>query len=578
MSNNRTQCKEPQLIEGRLINAIGHGQRIPLSKLAITHLEQTSRPIRIAVDISIWLFQMQAGRGGKNPELRTLFYRLLNFLSLPVRPLFVFDGQNKPPFKRGKAVHAPGARIVPIIHLSKRLVDLFKFPRHNAPGEAEAECARLQSAGVVDAVMSNDVDALMFGSTWTVMNFSREGGSTTAATHVTSYQLASKLDDVCPPNVGLDRAGMILFAMLSGGDYIPSGVPKCGRKLAAEIAEAGFAKDLMEMIIPEESDMDTKLSEWRERLQDELDENISGYFQTKHKAVKIPETFPDPQIWEYYVHPVVSGIDDMELLRRRLDTASDEEVDVHEIRNFAAAHFEWHYRSGARKLIRLLAEPLVSHRLRLGQPVMADIPSYTGLPMLQDIHRSRMSFRTDGLVELQVDMVPIDVVGLDLAAEEPNPPLVLPEAVPEVEEEAKGESEGTETVIEAVAQPHRKPAITKPYDPYVYEKIWIFEALASIGIPDVLDDWKRRQQATAKPSPKKSAGRKTRGFRKGPIDPSMKSGSILKYGTIKKARPASIPTNKGDEFLESMTSSSPTIPSSSQGYYVPPQAIYTLHR
>ena len=555
----------------RLINAIGNGQRISLSKLAITHLEQTSRPIRIAVDISIWLFQIQAGRGGKNPELRTLFYRLLNFLSLPIHPLFVFDGPNKPPFKRGRAV-GHGAKAVPIIHLSKRLVNLFKFPTHDAPGEAEAECARLQSAGVVDAVMSNDVDALMFGSTWTVMNFSREGGRASAASHVTSYQMATDLDHLFPPNAELDRPGMILFALLSGGDYLPSGVPKCGRKLAAEIAKAGFGKDLMAIINPDEPDIDSKLSEWRERLQDELDENISGYFLTKHRAVKIPDAFPDPQLWDYYAHPVVSGSEDVEALRCRLYTDAEEEIDALEIRKFTAEAFDWNYRSGAKKVIRLLAEPLVSHRLRLGRPVMADKASHTGLPTLQDIHKTRTSYYTDGLVELHVDIVPVDVVGLDLAAEEPNPPLILPEAA-----HSDGEEEGKETVVEAMVQSYRKPRVSKPYDPYASEKIWIFEALASIGIPDVLSSWKQEQTAkSAKSSaPMSSTGRKARG-KKGVIDPSMKSGSILKYGTIKKTTSSrTMPADKEEDFLD-VIASSPTIASpSSQGYYIPPCRLHT---
>ena len=126
----------------------------------------------MAVDISIWLFQVQAGRGGKNPELRTLFFRLLKLLALPIHPLFVYDGRHKPPFKRGKAVSARSYGNAPIIQRSKDLIERFRFPWHEAPGEAEAECARLQQAGIVDAVMSNDVDALMFGSGWTIMNFS----------------------------------------------------------------------------------------------------------------------------------------------------------------------------------------------------------------------------------------------------------------------------------------------------------------------------------------------------------------------------------------------------------------------
>jgi len=45
---------------------IGPGERIALSKLAIEKFEQTGRPLRIAIDISIWLFQIQSGKGMKS--------------------------------------------------------------------------------------------------------------------------------------------------------------------------------------------------------------------------------------------------------------------------------------------------------------------------------------------------------------------------------------------------------------------------------------------------------------------------------------------------------------------------------
>lgn len=526
------------LIQYRLINAIGTGERISLSKLAITHLERTARPIRVAVDISIWLFQIQAGRGGTNPELRTLFYRLLKVLALPVHPLFVYDGREKPPFKRGKAVSGRSYGSAPIIRLSKTLVDLFKFPRHDAPGEAEAECARLQRAGVVDAVMSNDVDALMFGSTFAVMNFSKEGGSgTSAATHVTRYQMQ---DLESPSRVELDRAGMILFAMLSGGDYLPSGVPKCGSKLAAEIAKAGFGQDLLDILESDPSELDMKLNEWRERLQYELEENESGYFQTKHKAVRIPETFPDRTILSYYAKPIVSTATEIESLRSRLTNAWDKEVDVLEIRRFAAQTFDWNYRSGARKVIRLLAEPLVFQRLRLRRqlsafPVGMSLASDSSVSMLSKVYKSRTSFSTDGLPELQVDMVPIDVVGLDLMAEEPNPPLPPTPLASQETVELGEEEDDPEVPAELVPQSPTKKRVTKRYDPYSTEKVWVFETIAELGIPDVVRKWKKEQtekaSAVKKPSNRKSGPRK-----KGPIDPEMKHGSILKYGTLTKEK------------------------------------------
>jgi Holliday junction resolvase YEN1 len=42
---------------------IGPGERISLCKLAVDHLEQTKRRLRVAIDISIWQFQVQAAKG-----------------------------------------------------------------------------------------------------------------------------------------------------------------------------------------------------------------------------------------------------------------------------------------------------------------------------------------------------------------------------------------------------------------------------------------------------------------------------------------------------------------------------------
>jgi Holliday junction resolvase YEN1 len=88
-----------------LFKEIGKGERIALSYLCITHLEKHNRPLRIAIDAAIWNFQTQLGGvGGKNPALRTLFYRLLKLLALPIDPVFVYDGNNKPLCKRGRTV------------------------------------------------------------------------------------------------------------------------------------------------------------------------------------------------------------------------------------------------------------------------------------------------------------------------------------------------------------------------------------------------------------------------------------------------------------------------------------------
>lgn len=546
--------------------------------MAITHLERTARPIRVAVDISIWLFQVQAGRGGRNPELRTLFYRLLKLLALPVHPLFVYDGRQKPPFKRGKAVSPRSYGNAPIIQRSKELIERFRFPWHEAPGEAEAECARLQQAGIVDVVMSNDVDALMFGSTWTIMNFSKESGSSSAATHVTCYRLGNE-DHIS--NVPLSRAGMILFAMLSGGDYLPGGVKGCGPGLAAEIAKAHFGEDLLEELASHSPDLGTRLGEWRERLQYELEENESGYFATKHKAVRIPDTFPDRTILEYYAEPKVSTDDEMATLRRHLRHAWDREIDPLAIRTFAADYFEWNYRSGARKVIKLLTEPLLSYRLRLQRPV-SGLSQGTLAPdcdttWMHKVYKTRASFATDGTTELQMDMLPIDIVGLDLLAEEPNPPE---EAVPSQEMGEGDEEDDAEVANEALEGPPATPSKSRPkkrFDPFAIEKVWIFETVAKLGVPDAVNTYNKEQAAkeaakeaakAKKAALKKPSTRRNGPKKKGPIDPGMKQGSILKYGMLTKERSDLSPYNKAH--IAEAASSQSTTKEPSPGFQTPP--------
>ena len=54
---------------------IGPGKRVALSKLAVDKFEETGRPLRIAIDTSIWLFQIQASKGKSVEAMRPLDQR-----------------------------------------------------------------------------------------------------------------------------------------------------------------------------------------------------------------------------------------------------------------------------------------------------------------------------------------------------------------------------------------------------------------------------------------------------------------------------------------------------------------------
>jgi hypothetical protein len=48
-------------------------------------------------------------KGGENPELRLLFFRISSLAKLPILPLFVFDGRNRPKVKRGSRMGKHGS-------------------------------------------------------------------------------------------------------------------------------------------------------------------------------------------------------------------------------------------------------------------------------------------------------------------------------------------------------------------------------------------------------------------------------------------------------------------------------------
>lgn len=159
---------------------------------------------KIAIDASMSIYQFLIavrGDGGTTltnesgevtSHLMGMFYRTIRMVENGIKPLYVFDG--KPPILKTKELAKRFIRreeagknleeaqelgnAVDVEKFSRRLVKV--TPQHNAdckkllalmgipyidaPGEAEAQCSALVSAGFVYAVGSEDMDTLTFGS------------------------------------------------------------------------------------------------------------------------------------------------------------------------------------------------------------------------------------------------------------------------------------------------------------------------------------------------------------------------------------------------------------------------------
>ncbi|RAL67912.1 hypothetical protein DID88_008637 [Monilinia fructigena] len=379
-------------IKGSNLWEIGPGERVALSKISIEKFEKTGVPLRIAIDISIWNFQIQAGQG-------------------------------------------------------KSYLNYSDFAYHVAPGEAEAECALLQREGIVDAVLSEDVDTLMFGSGLTFRSWSSENKSGAGTpTHVNAYDAkATKAG-----KSGLDREGMILVALMSGGDYKTEGIPGCGVKVACEAARAGFGKRLCQIRREDAA----AYNEWRADLAHELFTNESRFFKTKRRALQIPENFPDRKVLGYYTHPVVSSSAKVErdsgikLYGRRGDRRNPGHDD----------------------------------------PMLTKLDE---MKLVKAICGQRKHVTTDEIPELRVIYQPLEIVDIDLDEEDD-----------EIQPYASDDAAPTDTPRK------RGPS---PYDPTKADKLWVFETIVKVGVPLTVEDYEEALRDPKMAAKQKAAAKRAEG-------------------------------------------------------------------
>lgn len=314
----------------------------------------------------------------------------------------------------------------------------------------------------MDAVLSEDVDTLMFGSGVTMRNWSAEGAKYKTPTHVTVYERAG-----VERESGLTPNGMILVALMRGGDYLPEGVPKCGIKTAVEVAKAGFGEQLCALSV----DDGAGLGEWRRRLQRELETNENGFFKRKNKSIRIPDGFPDKTVLGHYTNPVVSSPEKVERLKEKICWSG--KIDTAGLRESARWAFEWRGKLGAAKFIRCLAPAVLSWNLCSATEDVREI--------VLGFHGQREHSSTGECKELRISFVPGSVVVVNMVAEVDDEVDAEPD---EDDEFAPGADEGV-----------RKG---KDYDPSAVERMWVLEVFARQGVPDMVEEYQNLVPKTKK--------------------------------------------------------------------------------
>jgi flap endonuclease-1 len=276
--------------------------------------KNTLKKKKIAIDISILIYRTiisvrSSGadftnqKGEITSHILGLFNKTIEILQLGIIPVYVFDG--KPPTIKYKTIE--GRKIVRKKALEKMetaiseedkikyfkrsaqitkeqwdqcrdLLDMMGIPYINAPEEADSQCAYLAKIGLVEAVLTEDMDILTFGSTKIIRNLTSHKVETT---EIVLTELLDKLE--------LSYDQFVEFCILLGSDYC-SGIIDTKPKIIYEYYKKN--KDITKTL-------------------EELTNN----------DIKFPEETNYEEIKKYFTKPVVSEITDDYIKLKIPDTA-----------------------------------------------------------------------------------------------------------------------------------------------------------------------------------------------------------------------------------------------------------------
>ncbi|KAI0696043.1 PIN domain-like protein, partial [Cerioporus squamosus] len=324
---------------------------------------------------SIWIHTMLHAlsssypQSGENCQLRHMFSRLAMLAERPIHAVFVADGRQRPTYKRGKQVKPAEVWLTDGL---RRMVEAFGFgwlevsvcrwkyrpysfpPVFQAAGEAEAELSRMASLGLIDAVMTDDSDTLVFGATVVIRKYVRTGSD-----KVSVYRRTNILD-----KTGLSTDDLFLFALLVGCDYDQEGLRNCGPKVAEGLARYGLGRTLRRAL---DTYNDEQLAQylvvWRDQVRSRLRDDPHGYIGRKHPqlAANIPPMFPKLEAARLLASPVLLANTSYDAVLR------PRPIDFGQLGAACERHFGWGSAAEIRKTFRTALWPCELIRMLLSE-------------------------------------------------------------------------------------------------------------------------------------------------------------------------------------------------------------------
>ena len=378
--------------------------------------------------------------------------------------------------------------------------------------------------------------------------------------HSTIYTSVNILEH---PSVQLTRGGLILIGLLSGGDYHPAGLSRCGPGTAHGLAKCGLGDELLEA---SESLTRAELAEflttWRESLRNELRTNSRGHLDSKKPSLAkaVPDSFPDIDILLSYTNPITSATD---VGARRTHTPPrwEREPDLAKIAHMCELHFEWGLKDIIIKRFRTVLWPSIvlralrrsalaavtetvakppstpvkekgTHQDVMGTPskLLARHFSSMGLggdgvedgddglgDLIVKIHNSRTHAYTDGILEYRLEIAPAQLVRLASAGVQGlRKPADTTYDVQPSESEDSDDLDG-----EGGTNKKKKRRGGPPPEPDSHLRVWMPACMVHLARPDLVNQYEAALEA--KRAKKSSKGTRARAKAKSTLPSSKKA-------------------------------------------------------
>ncbi|KAK4941309.1 hypothetical protein LTR10_018719 [Elasticomyces elasticus] len=377
---------------------------VSLAQLGEEYLRKKGRPFRVAVDIYPQIFAHKGATdtirdsGGMNHASKNIFYCAMQFLQAGIQPVFVYDGDDKPAFKRKKyhnyshfnrakhlipkAAESSTTRttedkdrdqsLTHIVQLTKETFAILGLPCIDAAGEAEAECCALERLGLVDGVVTTDGDAFIFGSSLVLDVCNKDGNKPRRAYVYTSRNTMSRFGPNAVQDL-YDAFGEELDKHLDSQDYVVGKVVAWSKQVATNLKQSS---------IPRSRALAEKLSRGFDKGV------VRHYLEPRLHPTSLLKQWLREDAW----------IQPMKVSRLRLHTAE---------------YFDWKGRNFARKFAKNLCEPLLAQYLMIqglqyhAQQRLPDCGFLLNNAKMGDIVRIKVSYNPEQLLEMKVSAEPI---------------------------------------------------------------------------------------------------------------------------------------------------------------------------